>query len=79
MVSEGLFPGEDSHAHTLLAAIAVPIVLAAVWLGVKRLRRDQKGIKAASRVPAACPAEVSSIICLICGMILSRFASVSCW
>ncbi|WP_374314377.1 DUF3422 family protein [Dongia sp.] len=43
VVAEGLFPAEDGHAHQLLAAIAVPIVLGAVWLGVKRLRRAIKG------------------------------------
>jgi len=43
VVSEGLFPSEDAHAHKWLAAIAVPIVLGAVWLGVKRLRRAIKG------------------------------------
>jgi len=43
VVTEGLFPSEDAHAHKWLAAIAVPIVLGAVWLGVKRLRRAIKG------------------------------------
>jgi uncharacterized membrane-anchored protein len=43
VVTEGLFPAEDAHAHKWLAAIAVPIVLGAVWLGVKRLRRAIKG------------------------------------
>jgi uncharacterized membrane-anchored protein len=43
VVTEGLFPSEDAHAHKWLAAVAVPIVLGAVWLGVKRLRRAIKG------------------------------------
>jgi uncharacterized membrane-anchored protein len=43
VVAEGLFPGDSGHAHQILAAIAVPIVLGAVWLGVKRLRRAIKG------------------------------------
>ncbi|TDQ86390.1 putative membrane-anchored protein [Dongia mobilis] len=43
VVTEGLFPGDHGHAHKVLAAIAVPIVLGAVWLGVKRLRRALKG------------------------------------
>ncbi|WP_374373632.1 DUF3422 family protein [Dongia sp.] len=43
VVTEGLFPGDHGHAHQILAAIAVPIVLGAVWLGVKRLRRAIKG------------------------------------
>ncbi|WP_374383038.1 DUF3422 family protein [Dongia sp.] len=43
VVTDGLFPVENEHAHKLLAAIAVPIVLGAVWLGVKRLRRALKG------------------------------------
>lgn len=43
VVTEGLFPSEDDHAHKWLAALAVPIVLGAVWLGVKRLRRAIKG------------------------------------
>lgn len=43
VVAEGLFPGESGHAHQVLAAVAVPIVLGAVWLGVKRLRRAIKG------------------------------------
>ncbi len=43
VVTEGLFPAGDEHAHKLLTALAVPIVLGAVWLGVKRLRRALKG------------------------------------
>ncbi|WP_374656331.1 DUF3422 family protein [Dongia sp.] len=43
VVAEGLFPAKDGHAHQFLAAIAVPIVLGAVWLAVKRLRRAIKG------------------------------------
>ncbi len=43
IVAEGLLPGKDGHAHEILAAISVPIVLGAVWLGVKRLRRAIKG------------------------------------
>lgn len=43
VVTEGLFPGDHGRAHQILAAIAVPIVLGAVWLGVKRLRRAIKG------------------------------------
>lgn len=42
IVIEGLMP-EDSHAHLILTAIAVPIVLGAVWLGVRRLRHAIKG------------------------------------
>ena len=43
VVAEGLFPGESGHAHQILAAVAVPIVLGAVWLGVRRLRHAIKG------------------------------------
>jgi uncharacterized membrane-anchored protein len=43
VVTEGLFPGDHGHAQKVLAAVAVPIVLGAVWLGVKRLRRAIKG------------------------------------
>lgn len=42
IVVEGLLP-EGGHAHGILTAIAVPIVLGAVWLGVKRLRHALKG------------------------------------
>ncbi|HVI91967.1 MAG TPA: DUF3422 domain-containing protein [Dongiaceae bacterium] len=39
---EGLMPGEPADREHAIAAIAVPIVLAAVWLGVRRLRRVLK-------------------------------------
>nr|WP_298682777.1 DUF3422 domain-containing protein [uncultured Dongia sp.] len=43
VVAEGLLPDSMGHAHLLLSAVAVPIVLAAVWIGVKRLRHAIKG------------------------------------
>jgi len=43
VVAEGLLPDSMGHAHLLLSAIAVPIVLGAVWLGVRRLRHAIKG------------------------------------
>lgn len=43
IVAEGILPHPEQHAEKWLAAIAVPIVLAAVWLGVRRLRRAIKG------------------------------------
>jgi uncharacterized membrane-anchored protein len=43
VVAEGLFPDDGGHAHKILGAVAVPIVLGAVWLAVKRLRRALKG------------------------------------
>jgi uncharacterized membrane-anchored protein len=43
VVAEGLLPHSMGHAHLLLSAVAVPIVLAAVWIGVKRLRHAIKG------------------------------------
>jgi uncharacterized membrane-anchored protein len=39
---EGLLPGDIENRGHLIAAIAVPVVLAAVWLGVRRLRRVLK-------------------------------------
>jgi uncharacterized membrane-anchored protein len=45
VVAEGLLPDSMGHAHLLLSAVAVPIVLGAVWLGVKRLRHAIKGDK----------------------------------
>ncbi len=39
ILTDGFFPDSD---HRLLSAIAVPIVLAAVWLSVKRLRHALK-------------------------------------
>lgn len=43
VVAEGLLPEPGGHAHAVVAAVAVPIVLAAVWLGVRRLRHAIKG------------------------------------
>lgn len=43
VVAEGLLPDNMGHAHLLLSAVAVPIVLGAVWLGVRRLRHAIKG------------------------------------
>jgi len=39
---EGLLPSDFENRGHLIAAIAVPVVLAAVWLGVRRLRRVLK-------------------------------------
>ncbi|HVJ32827.1 MAG TPA: DUF3422 domain-containing protein [Terriglobia bacterium] len=39
---EGLLPEDFANREHVIAAIAVPVVLAAVWLGVRRLRRVLK-------------------------------------
>ena len=39
ILTDGLFPESE---HRLLGAIAVPIVLASVWLSVRRLRHALK-------------------------------------
>jgi len=41
IVADGLFP--EGPEHRVLAAIAVPVILAAVWLSVRRLRRAFAG------------------------------------
>jgi uncharacterized membrane-anchored protein len=40
---EGLLPEPEQNARRVLAAIGVPIVLGAVWVSVRRLRRALKG------------------------------------
>jgi uncharacterized membrane-anchored protein len=39
---EGLLPSDLENREHVIAAIAVPVVLATVWLGVRRLRRVLK-------------------------------------
>ncbi len=39
---EGLLPSDSANREHIIAAVAVPVVLAAVWLGVRRLRRVLK-------------------------------------
>lgn len=42
VLAEGLLPSDLENREHVVAAIAVPVVLAAVWLGVRRLRRVLK-------------------------------------